>query len=253
MSHKPMWIFIYVSLAGVANNQQSSSKAISEEPLCVSLPADLSVETPPISFWPPLPALQNSSQMLSHFPGGPPPHFPMYEMNPMMGGHVFSYGPHDESASATQQQSQKSSMQASGPINSWQQCHSGVDSFYGPAAGFTGPFITPPRGIPGVQAAPPHMVVYNHFAPVGQYGQVGLSFMGATYIPSGKQSDWKHNPTTSATGVSEGDMNNMNMAQSQRNPINITAPIQHLAPGSPLVPMASPLAMFDISPFQVNC
>ncbi|XP_028763913.1 uncharacterized protein LOC114722135 isoform X2 [Neltuma alba] len=240
-----------VSLAGVASNQQSASKARSEEPLSVSLPADLSVETPPISLWPPLPALQNSSQMLSHFPGGPPPHFPFYDMNPMMGGPVFAFGPHDESASTAQPQSQKNSMQASGPISSWQQCHSGVDSFYGPAAGFSGPFITPPRGIPGVQGPPPHMVVYNHFAPVGQYGQVGLSFMGATYIPSGKQqSDWKHNSTSSATGAGEGDMNNMNMAPSQRNPVNITAPIQHLAPGSPLVPMASPLAMFDMSPFQ---
>ncbi|KAK4253053.1 hypothetical protein QN277_010881 [Acacia crassicarpa] len=236
--------------AGVAGNQQSAGKARPEEPLSVSLPADLSVETPPISLWPPLPALQNSSQMLSHFPGAPPPHFPYYDMNPMMSGPVFAFGPHDESASTTQPQPQKSSMQASGPISSWQQCHSGVDSFYGPAAGFTGPFITPPRGIPGVQGPPPHMVVYNHFAPVGQFGQVGLSFMGATYIPSGKQSDWKHNPTSSATGAGEGDMNNMNMAPSQRNPVNITAPIQHLAPGSPLMPMASPLAMFDISPFQ---
>ncbi|XP_054786759.1 uncharacterized protein LOC129293006 isoform X2 [Prosopis cineraria] len=239
-----------VSFAGVASNQQSAGKARSEEPLSVSLPADLSVETPPISLWPPLPALQNSSQMLSHFPGGPPPHFPFYEMNPMMGGPVFAFGPHDESASNTHPESQKSSMQASGPISSWQQCHSGVDSFYGPAAGFTGPFITPPRGIPGVQGPPPHMVVYNHFAPVGQFGQVGLSFMGATYIPSGKQSDWKHNSTSSAAGAGEGDMSSMNMAPSQRNPVNITAPVQHLAPGSPLVPMASPLAMFDISPFQ---
>ncbi|QHO48998.1 uncharacterized protein DS421_1g10170 [Arachis hypogaea] len=130
-----------------------------------------------------------------------------------------------------------------------QQCHSGVESFYGPPTGFTGPFITPPGGIPGVQG-PPHMVVYNHFAPVGQFGQVGLSFMGTTYIPSGKQPDWKHIPTSSAIGPGEGDMNSMNMASSQRNPANMPSPIQHLAPGSPLMPMASPLAMFDVSPFQ---
>ncbi|KAI4327457.1 hypothetical protein L6164_019917 [Bauhinia variegata] len=236
--------------SGVARDQQAANQARTEETLSVSLPADLSVETPPISLWPPLPSPQNSSsQILSHFPGGPPSHFPFYEMNPMMGGPVFAFGPHDESASTTQSQSQKSSVSPAGQIGSWQQCHSGVDSFYGPPTGFTGPFITPPGGIPGVQG-PPHMVVYNHFAPVGQFGQVGLSFMGAAYIPSGKQPDWKHNPTSSGMGAAEGDMNNLNMTSSQRNPANIPAPIQHLAPGSPLLPMASPLAMFDVSPFQ---
>ncbi|MCI28427.1 hypothetical protein A2U01_0049628, partial [Trifolium medium] len=54
-------------------------------------------------------------------------------------------------------------------------------------------------------------------------------------------------PTTSAAGTSEGDMN---MASSQRNPANMTSQIQHLAPGSPLLPMASPVAMYDVSPFQ---
>ncbi|XP_014508568.1 uncharacterized protein LOC106768126 isoform X1 [Vigna radiata var. radiata] len=243
-------------VAGVGVEKQSASQSRSEEPLSVSLPADLSVETPPISLWPPLPTTRNSSgQMISHFPSvpphfpsGPPSHFPFYEMNPMMGGPVFAFGPHDESASTTQSQPQNSTTSASRPIGSWQQCHSGVESFYGPPTGFTGPFIAPPGGIPGVQG-PPHMVVYNHFAPVGQFGQVGLSFMGTTYIPSGKQPDWKHVPT-SATGAGEGDMNSMNMASSQRNPANMPSPIQHLAPGSPLMPMASPVAMFDVSPFQ---
>ncbi|XP_008241499.1 PREDICTED: uncharacterized protein LOC103339924 isoform X2 [Prunus mume] len=233
-----------------AGDRQLASQSRAEESLSVSLPADLSVETPPISLWPPLPSPQNSSsQMLPHFPGGPPSHFPFYEMNPMLGGPVFAFGPHDESASTTQPQSQKSSAPASAPIGTWQQCHSGVDSFYGPPAGFTGPFISPAGGIPGVQG-PPHMVVYNHFAPVGQFGQVGLSFMGTAYIPSGKQPDWKHNPASSAMAVGEGEMNNINMVSAQRNPSNMPAPIQHLAPGSPLLPMASPLAMFDVSPFQ---
>ncbi|XP_020238177.1 uncharacterized protein LOC109817356 isoform X2 [Cajanus cajan] len=240
-----------------ACEQQSAGQSRSEESLSVSLPADLSVETPPISLWPPIPSTQNSSgQMISHFPSvpphfpsGPPSHFPFYEMNPMMGGPVFAFGPHDESASTTQSQSQKSTTTASRPIGSWQQCHSGVESFYGPPTGFTGPFIAPPGGIPGVQG-PPHMVVYNHFAPVGQFGQVGLSFMGTTYIPSGKQPDWKHIPTSSAPGPGDGDMNGMNMTSSQRNPANMPSPIQHLAPGSPLMPMASPVAMFDVSPFQ---
>lgn len=234
---------------GVAGDQQLSSQSRAEESLSVALPADLSVDTPPISLWPALPSPQNtSSQMLSHFPGGQPSPFPVFEMNPMMGSPIFAFGPHDESV-GTQSQTQKSSASGSGPLGAWPQCHSGVDSFYGPPAGFTGPFISPPGGIPGVQG-PPHMVVYNHFAPVGQFGQVGLSFMGTTYIPSGKQPDWKHNPTSSAMGIGDGDMNNLNMVSAMRNPPNMPAPIQHLAPGSPLLPMASPLAMFDVSPFQ---
>lgn len=233
--------------AGVAGEQESANHLRAEEPLNVSLPADLSVETPPISMWQPLTSSQSSSsQMLSHFPGGPPSHFPFYEMNPMMGSPIFAFGPNEESAS-TQQQSQKSSAPNSGPHGSWPQGHSGVDSFYGPPAGFTGPFISP-GGIPGVQG-PPHMVVYNHFAPVGQFGQVGLSFMGTAFIPSGRQPDWKHNPA-SAPMVGEGDMNNLNAVSAQRNPANMPAPIQHLAPGSPLLPMASP--MFDVPPFQTN-
>lgn len=238
-------------LAGVADGRQSGSQSRAEESLSVSLPADLSVETQPISLWPALPSPQNStSQMLSHFPGAPPSHFPFYEMNSMLGGPIFTFGPHEES-SGTQSQSQKSAMSGgSGHIGNWQQVHSPVDSFYGPPAGFAGPFISPPGGIPGVQA-PPHMVVYNHYAPVGQFGQVGLSFMGTTYIPSGKQPDWKHNPSSSSMGMGEGGINNnINMVSAQRNP---PAPIQHhhLAPRSPILPMASPLAMFDVSPFQV--
>ncbi|GAV82424.1 hypothetical protein CFOL_v3_25876 [Cephalotus follicularis] len=234
----------------VAGDQKSASQSRGgEESLSVALPADLSVETPPISLWPSLPSPQNSlCQMISHFPGGPPSHFPFYDINPLLGGPIFAFGPHDESAS-TQSQSQKSNTPSSGPLGTWQPCHSGVDSFYGPPAGFTGPFISPSGGIPGVQG-PPHMVVYNHFAPVGQFGQVGLSFTGTTYIPSGKQPDWKHNPASSAMGVGEVDMNKLNMVPGQRNPTNMPAPIQHLAPGSPLLPMASPLAMFDATPFQ---
>ncbi|KAF2283715.1 hypothetical protein GH714_014409 [Hevea brasiliensis] len=188
--------------AGLSGDQQLANQSRGEESLSVALPADLSVETPPISLWPPLPSPQNSSsQMLSHVPGGPASHFPFYEMNPMLGGPIYTFGPHDESAS-TQSQPQKSNTSVSRPVGTWQH-HSAVDSFYGPPAGFTGPFISPPGSIPGVQG-PPHMVVYNHFAPVGQFGQVGLSFMGTTYIPSGKQPDWKHNPASSPMGVSEG-------------------------------------------------
>ncbi|GLT39007.1 hypothetical protein SLA2020_132170 [Shorea laevis] len=230
---------------GVAGDQQIASQSKSEESLSIALPADLSVENLPISLWPPLPSPHNSSsQIISHFSGGPPSHFPFYEMNPMLGGPFFAFGAHEESA-PTQPRLQKSSAPASSPLGTW---HSGVDSFYGPSAGFTGTFISPPGGIPGVQG-PPHMVVYKHFAPVGQFGQVGLSFMGTTYLPSGKQLDWKHNPVSSAMGVVEGDVSHMSMTSSQCNPANMPAPVQHLAPGSPLLPMASPF-MFDVSSFQ---
>ncbi|KAJ6736643.1 hypothetical protein OIU85_018784 [Salix viminalis] len=197
--------------AGASADQQIASQSRVEESLSLALPADLSVDTP-ISLWPPLPIPQNSeSQMLSHVSGAPP-QFPFYEMNPMLGGPIFAFGPHDEST-PTQSQSQKSNASVSGPLGAWQQ-HSAVDSFYGPPA-------------------------------VGQFGQVGLSYMGSTYIPSGKQPDWKHNHVSSAMS-GEGDMN---MVSSQRNPTNMPA-IQHLAPGSPLLPLASPVAMYDVSPFQ---
>ncbi|KAM0006665.1 hypothetical protein Hdeb2414_s0167g00821221 [Helianthus debilis subsp. tardiflorus] len=236
--------------AGLAGDQQSGSQSKPEESLSVSLPADLSVETPPISLWPPLPSPQGSSpQMLSHYHGPTPSHFPFYDMNhPMMSAPVFAFGSPEESG-GTQPQSQKPTGSAgSRHIGPWQN-HSGMDSFYGPPAGFTGPFLGSPGGIPGVQA-PPHMVVYNHYSPVGQFGQVGLSFMGATYIPSGKQPDWKHDPTSSTRN--EDSMSSMNMVSGPRNPPNMQQPPvqQHLAPGSPLLPMGSPLTMFDVPPFQ---
>ncbi|KAJ0464687.1 hypothetical protein HanHA300_Chr14g0530101 [Helianthus annuus] len=234
---------------GLGGDQQSGSQSKPEESLSVSLPADLSVDTPPISLWPPLPSPQGSSpQMLSHYHGPTPSHFPFYDMNhPMMSAPVFAFGSPDESG-GTQPQSQKPTGSAgSRHIGAWQN-HSGMDSFYGPPAGFTGPFIGSPGGIPGVQA-PPHMVVYNHYSPVGQFGQVGLSFMGAAYIPSGKQPDWKHDPTSTRN---EDGVSSMNMVSGPRNPPNMQQPHvqQHLAPGSPLLPMGSPLTMFDVPPFQ---
>ncbi|KAG6424673.1 hypothetical protein SASPL_115093 [Salvia splendens] len=231
---------------GVLGDQQMTSQSLGEELLSVSLPADLSIETTPISLWPPLPSPQSSTgQMLSHFPVGPS-HFPFYEVNPLLGGPIFAFSPHDES-SGTQSQPPKTTTSSSVPLGNWQQCHSGVDSFYGTPAGYSGPFIGPPGGIPGVQG-PPHMVVYNHFAPVGQYGHVGLSFMGTTYIPSGKQADWKNNGSSTAMHIGEGEINSVNMTAVQRSS-PITAPIQHLAPGSPLLPMPPPLPLFDASPF----
>ncbi|CAA7395747.1 unnamed protein product [Spirodela intermedia] len=228
-------------------HEAGGSRSAAEESLTVALPADLSVETPALSLWPPLPSPQSSSgPMISCFPGAPPSHFPCFEMNPIIGGPIFAFGPNDESA-GTQTQLQRSTA----ALSAWPACHSGVDSFYGPPAGFTGPFISPPVGIPGVQG-PPHMVVYNHFTPVGQFGQLGLGFMGATYIPSGKQPDWKHNSAAGNASVSEGIAGNINgVSSGQRvGAPGMASPIQHLTPGSPLMPMGSPLTMFDMSPFQ---
>ncbi|KAL8125124.1 uncharacterized protein LOC141720054 isoform X2 [Apium graveolens] len=244
---------VHEKIEGVSDDQQSRIRSRVEESLSVSLPADLSVENPPISSWPPLPSPQNSSsQVLSHFPVTPPSHFPFYEMNPMLGGSVFTFSPIEESG-GSQSQSQNKPVSGPGPMGTWQQCPPTIDSFYGPPAGYNGPFITPPGGLPAVQA-PPQMLVYNHYARVGQFGQVGLSFMGTAYIPSGKQPDWKHNPTSSGMGIGDGDISNMNMMSGQHNSPNITAPLPHLASGPPILPMpmpmATPLAMFDVSPFQ---
>ncbi|KAL2528531.1 uncharacterized protein Fot_21132 [Forsythia ovata] len=151
-------------------------------------------------------------------------------------------------SSGTQSQPLDSTSSSSGPPGTWQQCHSSLDSIYVPPAGYTGPFTSPPSGIPVV---PQHMVVYNHFSPVGQHRQVVLSFMGTTYIPSGKQSDGKHNPSSSAMHIGEGEMSSMNTTSAQRNVSNMSAPVQHLTPASPFLPIASRLPIFDVSLFQV--
>ncbi|KAL3646278.1 hypothetical protein CASFOL_011458 [Castilleja foliolosa] len=231
---------------GVVGDQHIASRSQSEELFSVSLPADLSVET---ALWPTLPSPQgSSSQVLSHLPPGPHSHFPFYEMNPMLGAPILAFSQNEDLSGAQSQPPKSSASAPPGPMSNWQQYHSGMDSFYGSPAGYPGSFIGPPRGIPGIQG-PSHMVVYNHFAP---YGQVSLSFMGATYIPSGKQADWNNNVPTSSVmhNGGEGDINNVNMSNVQRSGPNMKTPIQHLAPGSPLLPMPPPMPMFDVSPFQ---
>lgn len=160
--------------------------------------------------------------------------------------HLFAFGPHDESAA----QSHAHRAAAGGQMGAWPGPHpSGIDSFYRPPAGYGGPFISPG----GIQGPPPHMVVYNHFTPVGQFGQVGLSFVGpATYIPTEKQSEWKQLPHTHPVApVGQGDVSSQNMGHGAGVSQSLSAPgqgqIQHLRPNSPLVP----LPMFDISSFQV--
>ncbi|WOL02793.1 hypothetical protein Cni_G11512 [Canna indica] len=229
---------------GTTSSQEVAGQSANEESLTVALPADLSVDTA-LSVWPALPSPQTSEPMLSQFTGTPPSHFPSFEMNRILDGCTFAYGSNDESA-GSQGQSQKAAALGSGPPGTWPQYPSGVDSFYRPTAGFTGPFISP-GGIPGVQC-PPHMVFYNHFAPVGQFGQVGLGFMGTTYIPAGKQPEWKQNQTSSTVGDNNGELSNTNVVSGQGNPTSM--PMPNLGPGSPLMAVAPPLTMFDMSPFQ---
>ena len=232
--------------AGARTGQAGQSST--EEPLTVALPADLSVDTPSMSLWPPIASPQASGPMLSQFHGAQPSHFSCFDMNSMLGGHIFAFGPSDESAGSQGQHPQRSNALPSAPLGAWPQCHSGVDSFYRPPTGYAGPFITP-GGIPGVQG-PPHMVVYNHFAPVGQFGQMGLGFMGATYIPGDKQPDWKQSQGPPIVGVSQSDPNSQNMVSGQVNAPSVPAPVPHLRPTS-IMPIPSPLTMFDIAPFQV--
>ncbi|KAG0550824.1 hypothetical protein BDA96_01G370800 [Sorghum bicolor] len=244
--------FTSKDLSGLTSGRARTGQAgqsSTEEPLTVALPADLSVDTPSMSLWPPIASPQASGPMLSQFHGAQPSHFSCFDMNSMLGGHIFAFGPSDESAGSQGQHPQRSNALPSAPLGAWPQCHSGVDSFYRPPTGYAGPFITP-GGIPGVQG-PPHMVVYNHFAPVGQFGQMGLGFMGATYIPGDKQPDWKQSQGPPIVGVSQSDPNSQNMVSGQVNAPSVPAPVPHLRPTS-IMPIPSPLTMFDIAPFQTS-
>ncbi|KAF8410056.1 hypothetical protein HHK36_002578 [Tetracentron sinense] len=180
---------------GVAGDQQLVSQSSAEESLTVVLPADLSVE-----------------------------------MSLLSGGPIFAFG---ESSNA-HSQSLKSSASSSGPLGPGNNANLVSTHSMVHQQDVLAPSSLPLEESQGVQG-PPHMVVYNHFAPVGQFRQVGLSFMGTTYIPSGKQPDWKHNPTFSTVGISEDDFSNLNMVSAQYNPLNMPAPIQHIAPANVLL------------------
>lgn len=241
---------------GISTTRPAVIQTRGEESMTVSLPADLSLETPSLSLWPPpVPNRQSpSGPVLPHFPGAPS-HFPCFEMSPMLGGRIFALGQHEEATSLSQGQNCSTSVEqglpsmGTGPVGGWQPCHSGVDSYYGAPSGFTGPFISPP----GMQGPPPMVLYTSPFAPVGQFGQLGLSFMGTAYIPSGKQPDWKHTPvSTSGVGLNEADIGSLGMISAQRNP-NMSTPVQHMPSGTSLMPMVQPLGLFDMnlsSPFQ---
>ncbi|KAK8940920.1 hypothetical protein KSP39_PZI010244 [Platanthera zijinensis] len=248
------------SISGIGNKVLSgpgmpsctgvSVQSASEESLVVTLPADLSVDTT-LSLWPPLPNLQSSRPMLSHMAGTQPSPFPFFDPNPMLGGPIFAFRPQDESTGTPAQQQQSATF-VSGPTGTWPQCHSGVDSFYGSPAGFPAPFMSPPAGLTGVHGHP-QMVFYNHFAPVGQFGQVGLSYMGNSYLPTGKQPDWKHSSEGATTvNVKKTDASHLNVVYGQQSAAHMSTPAQHLSSGSAVMQVTSPFTMFNLRPFQVQ-
>ncbi|XP_020586698.1 uncharacterized protein LOC110028957 [Phalaenopsis equestris] len=220
-------------------------QSASEESLVATLPADLSVDTQH-SLWPPLPGIHSSRPILSHIAGPQPTVFPFFDPKPILGGPIFPFRPQDEST-GSQEQPQPDATFGSLPTGTWSQCHSGVDSFYGSPAGFPAPFMSPLGGLSGVH---PQMVFYNHFAPVGQFGQVGLSYMGTTYIPTGKQPDWKHNSESFTMNVNKADPSNLNFIYGQQKVAHVPTLAQQLPSGSAVSPVNSPFPMFNFRPFQ---
>lgn len=240
-----------------------------EDSMAMALPADLSVEMP-------LPLLQGSSSsgqassgsMLQPLPGGAS-HFPCLEMGTMLGGPIFAFGPCEDASALSQGSRSGASLDpglaamGGSSVGGWHQRHSGTaDSFYGaPPSGYTGPFMGPAGGIPSIQG-PPHMLVYtNPFAPVGQFGQLGVSFMGTTYLPSGKQPDWKHTPMTGSSSgglvINDGDMHTglPGMLAPQRGTGASNSVPQMSPSGSSMMPVAAPLSFFDANlsaPFQIS-
>ncbi|MCO5581598.1 hypothetical protein L7F22_035486 [Adiantum nelumboides] len=219
----------------------------SDYPIAVALPADLSVETPPSLFQASTMTLPNSSGVLLQSLQGGAPTFPCLEMGPLIGGPVFNFGPREDASMASMEPG----------LSGWQQRHVGApDSYYGAP-----PFLGP-AGLSGIQGHP-HMLVYtNPYTPVGQFGQLGVSFMGATYHPSGKQPDWSHVPIPSASSgalvMNDGDLsvgsNGIMASQHHNGASNLMQ--AHRAPvaGSSVMSVATPPNLFDTgfaAPFQV--
>ncbi|KAH0451513.1 hypothetical protein IEQ34_018812 [Dendrobium chrysotoxum] len=222
-----------------------AGQSASEESLVVTLPADLSVDTPH-SLWPTLPSFQSSRHMLSNIAGPPPSPFPFFDPNPILGGAIFPYRHQDEST-GPQAQPQQNATFGSVPTGTWSQCLSGFDSFYGSPAGFPAHFMST-GGLSGVHGHP-QMVFYSHFAPVGQFGQVGLSYMGTTYIPTGKQQEWKHNSEAPTVNVNKVDTGNLNVF-GQQQVAHVPTVAQHLSSESAVKPVNSPFPMFNLRPIQ---
>ncbi|KAL2634522.1 hypothetical protein R1flu_006001 [Riccia fluitans] len=233
-----------------------------EESMTVALPADLSVEPTSMSLRGPAPS--SSGVLLPSMPGGPLP-FRGLEMGSMLGGPMFGFGASKDPPQGSQVSASGSGhdqgITSAGPgSGGWQPQHSGgVDSFYAgpPPSGFAGPFINPGGGIPSLPGGP-HMLVYtNPFAPVSQFGQLGVSFMGPQqYMPSGKQPDWKHTPvTTSGTGVAGMSGNEVGAGlggiMSNQRSSGVVSNVQRMAPGPSVMTAPGPFDLNLSAPFQI--
>lgn len=226
---------------------QVLNNSASDNPMAVALPADLSVETPPSLFQGSSMSLSNlSGVMLQSLPSGAPA-FPCLEMGPLIGGPVFNFGPREDASLASMEPG----------LSGWQQRHVGTpDSFYGAP-----PFLSP-AGLSSIQGHP-HMLVYaNPYTPVGQFGQLGVSFMGAAYHPSGKQPDWTHIPLSSASSgalaLNDGDLisgsNGVIVSQHLNGASNLIPTQRTAVAGSSVMSVAAPPNLFDAglaAPFQV--
>ena len=213
-----------------------------EDSISATLPADLSVEAPS--------TLMSGSMsgtagfMLANFPNRVSP-FPCLEMGTILGGSIFTFGHREEAPTAPLQD---------GSIAGWQQMQSSTsDSFYGP------PQFMSPTGITNIQGHP-HMLVYtNPLTPVGQFGPLGVSFMGTAYHPSGKQPDWTHTPFTSPLASSYPDTGDMDAGFSSMIDLQHSATTSNSVQafsvaGCSMMPMATPISLFDpniSTPFQV--
>lgn len=230
-----------------AMSGQGHSNCVSDNPIAVALPADLSVETPPSLFQGSSMTLSNSSGVMLQSLQGGAPTFPCLEMGPLIGGPVFNFGPREDASMVSMEPG----------LSGWQQRHVGTpDSFYGAP-----PFLSP-AGLSSIQGHP-HMLVYtNPYTPVGQFGQLGVSFMGAAYHPSGKQPDWTHVPLPSASSgglaMNDGDLtvgsNGLMASQHHNGASNLIHTQRAPISGSSVMSVAAAPNLFDTgfgAPFQV--
>ncbi|KAI5061119.1 hypothetical protein GOP47_0023624 [Adiantum capillus-veneris] len=233
--------------AGIIQTQSKNSEV--DNAIAVALPADLSLETTSAPPQPSVPLYSVASEIM-------PQHLPSrgssFPMGTIMGGPVFAYGPREDAAFASFESGFAGL--GAGSVGGWQHRLSNTsDSFYGAPL----PFMSP-AGLPSMQGHP-HMLVYtNPFTPVGQFGQLGVSFMGTTYHPSGKQPDWTHTPHSASPASMNQSGEDVNAGKPpasdmQHSVLASNSPQAISAAGCSMMPVPAPINVFDpnfTSPFQ---
>ncbi|MCO5587390.1 hypothetical protein L7F22_041339 [Adiantum nelumboides] len=239
---------------GAGLSQTPSNTLEVDNTIAVALPADLSLEAASAPPQPSLPLHSVASDtMPEHLTRASS--FPCLEMGTIMGGPIFAYGPRDDAAFPPFEPGLAGL--GAGSVAGWQHRLSNPsDSFYGAPM----PFMSA-AGLPSIQGQP-HMLVYtNPFSPVGQFGQLGVSFVGTTYHPSGKQPDWTHTPylaSPASVNQSGGDVNSGKPSASdvQHSALASNSPQAISAAGCSMMPVPAPISGFEpnfTSPFQVLC